>query len=94
MIENLEDADQGNAASVQFVIEQAVAFRDVLHGHIGLEDGHVFNLADDAITGDELRRLSQTYRDAEAEEDYRELLSRSVALADVLIARYGGRSGD
>jgi len=90
MLENLEDADQGDAASVQIIIEQGLAFRDLLRGHIGSEDGRVFNLADDAIAGEELHRLSQSYREAQVAADYQELLNRSVALADELIARYGG----
>jgi hemerythrin-like domain-containing protein len=88
MLENLEAADQGDAASVQIIVEQGLAFRDLLRGHIGSEDGHVFNLADDTIAGEELRRLSRSYREAQASDDYQELLERSIATAGEIIARY------
>ena len=64
MAEHLEAAAEGDGAARATVVEQALAYADLLEAHIQKEDGILFNMADRILPPEEHERLEDAYRTA------------------------------
>ena len=61
MADHLDAAADGDASARATVVEHALAYADLLEGHIQKEDGILFNMADRMLPPSEHRRLEEAY---------------------------------
>jgi hemerythrin-like domain-containing protein len=91
MLDDLDDANGGDAFAVDRVLDQAQKFRDLLIGHIGREDHGLFRAADDVVSGDDLTELLGRYDEADAAGPEREAAVRALEAVDCGGLRSRGR---
>jgi len=87
MAENLEDADAGDPIATSLFLDQAQNYRDLLIGHIGGEDFRLFILADNEITGEDLKNLNAVYETTLGQKDQQDIATRNEALINRLITQ-------
>ncbi len=91
--ENLDDAETGDTFATEFILDQGLAFHDLLKGHIAAEDLGLFNVADTLLRGDQLAELLSHYEEAGTDPQYQARKARGLDLADQ-ICRMRGKTLD
>ncbi len=89
MTENLDEADAGDPFATTIFLDQAQNYRDLIIGHIGGEDFRLFILADQTITGDELRNLNIAYQEMIEQEEQKTIVTESEAFLERMLSQYG-----
>ncbi|MCP3902269.1 MAG: hypothetical protein GY715_01425 [Planctomycetes bacterium] len=87
--ERLEPAAGGDAAAIQFVLDQGELYLDLLRAHIAKEDNILFNMADGVLDGPAVEGLARAYGEEQAAPEYCRNLERCRAVAGELADRYG-----
>jgi hemerythrin-like domain-containing protein len=90
MLKALPDAREGDPDARQILVNSAKGYIRLIRAHIDKEDGILFNLADQMVTGPACRSLCDAYGvvcqrrfEGKTKEDLE-------ALANTLLAEYGG----
>jgi hemerythrin-like domain-containing protein len=86
--EQIVPAAQGDAAAIQFVLDQGELYIDLLRNHISKEDNVLFNMADGILDGPAVEGLATAYGEVETSPEYCQRLERCRAVADELVERY------
>ena len=86
--EQLAPAGQGDAAAIQFVLDQGELYIDLLRNHIAKEDNVLFNMADGVLDEPAVEDLAKAYGEVETTPEYCQRLERCRAVADELADRY------
>lgn len=84
----LEAADRGDQSAAQRVYREGDAYIDLLRNHIAKEDRVLFEMADQAVRGADLARLTAAYAEAEADPAYTGTFRRCRDIAERLIKTY------
>jgi hemerythrin-like domain-containing protein len=88
MAENLDAAAGGDGQARATVVEHALAYSDLLVGHIQKEDGILFEMADRVLPPDEHQRLEKVYESAIPEGATAETGARYERIAGKLCERW------
>lgn len=91
--EHLDAADRGDTAATETVLRHGEAYLELLRGHIDKEEQCLFEMADQAVRGDDLTALAQAYLEVEGTPEYRERNDQCRAIAARLIATHSPRPG-
>jgi hemerythrin-like domain-containing protein len=87
--ERLAAAGQGNAAALEFVVDQGELYIDLLRNHIAKEDNVLFNMADGVLDESAVENLATAYDEVATTPEYCRRLERCRAVADELGERFG-----
>ncbi len=92
MLSYLDDAAGGKHFAIEKFHESAQKFRDLIIGHIPLENGHVFRVGDEQLPREEHSRLEAAYREMDEVPENAEARRRCVRIGRALVARWTPRS--
>ncbi|MFG0251440.1 MAG: hemerythrin domain-containing protein [Phycisphaerales bacterium JB038] len=85
MLSYLDEAVQGKEFAIEKFYESAGKFRDLILGHIPLENGHVFRAGDEQIPDSELPALEAAYEAMDASPENAAVRERCLRLGRELI---------
>lgn len=94
MSESAEAAAQGDRAAVRQFAQSGRNYIDVLRGHIEKEDHCLFGMANQVFSEQDQKSLLAAFEKAEAEHAGGGTHERHLAVAQSLVARYGGGRRD